>query len=520
MNRAESLARAGAGTWDVIVVGGGATGAGVAVDAASRGYSVLLLERFDFAAGTSSRSTKLVHGGVRYLARGEVRLVAESLRERKRLLANAPHLVHTQGFIVPAFSRLDAPYYGLGLTLYDLLSGGSSLGRSRYLNRREVLRQIPTIRRDGLRGGILYFDGQFDDARLVVNLMQTATEFGAAVLNRAPVERFLRDSTGRASGVAFRDSETGNSIEAIGRVVVNATGAFCDGVRKRANPDATPMVAPSQGAHLVFDRSFLPGVAALMVPKTSDGRVLFAIPWQGHTVVGTTDVAVREASAEPRATEAEIEFILETAGQYLAKTPRREDVRAVFAGIRPLVKAGASAGTAALARDFTLREEDGLLTVTGGKWTTYRSMAESTVDRAAAMAGLPARRCRTANLRVHGFVRESDPGDPLRGYGSDAPAIRDLRRRPDLAAPLHADFPQTGAEVAWAARHEMARTVDDVLARRMRVLVLDAAAASAMAPRVARILASEHGRDAAWEAGQVTSFLELADGYRTVTSPL
>ncbi len=519
MNRAESLARAGTGTWDFIVVGGGATGAGIAVDAASRGYAVLLLERFDFAAGTSSRSTKLVHGGVRYLARGEIRLVTESLRERKRLLANAPHLARTQGFVVPAYRRFDAPFYGFGLTLYDLLSGSSSLGRPRYLNRREILRQIPTIQPNGLRGGILYFDGQFDDARLVVNLMQTATEFGAACLNRAPVERFLRYSSGRASGVAFRDSETGIMNEAVGRVVVNATGAFCDGVRTLANPDAKPMVAPSQGAHLVFDRSFLPGGAAIMVPKTSDGRVLFAIPWHGHVVVGTTDVAVREASAEPRATEAEIEFILETAGRYLAKKPRRDDVRAVFAGIRPLVKAEGSAGTAALARDFVLREEAGLLTVTGGKWTTYRSMAESTVDRAAAMAGLPARRCRTANLPIHGSMRGSDPDDPLCVYGSDATAIRALRLRPEMAAALHPNFPHTGAEVAWAARHEMARTVDDVLSRRLRVLVLDAAAAAAMAPRVVRIMAAELGRNAKWEARQVSSFLELADGYRIVTSP-
>ncbi|QEL15191.1 glycerol-3-phosphate dehydrogenase/oxidase [Limnoglobus roseus] len=489
MTRAESLARASAQPWDIVVIGGGATGAGVAVDAATRGYSVLLLEQHDFGKGTSSRSTKLVHGGVRYLERGDVRLVTEALRERSRLLANAPHLVRVQPFIVPAYRWWDAPYFFAGLSLYDLLAGRSPFGRSKYLNRREVLRQLPTIRAEGLRGGILYYDGQFDDARLLIDLIQTAVKNGATCLNYARIVRLLHDGD-RVTGVAFTDAETGTTAEVSARVVVNATGAFCDSIRTLADPAARPMVTPSQGAHLVFDRSFLPGNAAMVVPKTPDGRVLFAIPWHGRTLVGTTDVPVPTTELEPRATEAEIDFILETAGRYLAKTPTRADVLSVFAGIRPLVKADGGTNTAALSRDHTIRTEAGLLTVTGGKWTTYRNMAEDAVNRAAELAGLPPKPCRTANLRITGPIASGS------------------------VVPLHPQLPYTEADIVRAVRHEMARTVEDVLSRRLRALILDADAAVEMAPRVAALMAAELGRDAAWEAEQVRAFTALARGYQ------
>jgi glycerol-3-phosphate dehydrogenase len=360
-----------------------------------------------------------------------------------------------------------------------------------------------------LKGGILYHDGQFDDARLLINLMQTATEAGAVVLSYARVIWFTRHQ-GAVRGIVVRDEETGEEFGATGRVVVNATGAFCDDLRRMADPAARPMVSPSQGTHLVFDRSFLPGDTALMVPKTPDGRVMFAIPWHGHTLVGTTDVAIPAPTLEPRATESEVEFILETAGRYLAKPPTWADVRSVFVGVRPLVKAEGEANTAELSRDHTLRvDRTGLVTITGGKWTTYRNMAEDCVNLAVKQAGLPARRCVTGTLRVHGYREGADPTDPLAVYGADADGIRELRR----GERLHPALPYTEAEVIWAARHEMARTVEDVLARRTRALMLNVTAARESAPRVAELLAEELGRDAAWQAAQVRAFGELAGGY-------
>jgi glycerol-3-phosphate dehydrogenase len=517
MNRTELLRRATdrREPWDLIVIGGGATGVGVAVDAATRGYAVLLVEQSDFGKGTSSRSTKLVHGGVRYLAQGNLPLVVEALRERGRLRRNAPHLVHDLAFVVPGYAWWEKPYYGAGLAAYDLLAGSAHFGPSRILSRRDALRRLPTLKPEGLRGGVVYHDGQFDDTRLLVSLVRTAADHGATLLNYVQVTGLTRDAGGAVDGVIARDVEGGVEFPAAARVVVNATGAFCDAVRHLADPAAADLVAPSQGSHLVFDRSFLPGNSALLVPRTSDGRVLFAIPWHGHTLVGTTDMAVAAAPLEPRPTDAEVDFILDTAGRYLARPPRRADVLSAFAGIRPLVRTGGGRATAALSRDHTVRRDaPGLLTITGGKWTTYRAMAEDCVNRAAALAGLPPRRCATRSLRLHGFQRDADESGPLAVYGSDAAAIRELARAdPALAAPLHSALPYVGAEVVWAARAEMARTVEDVLARRTRALFLNARAAIGSAPRVAELLAVESGRDDAWRAAQVAAFAEIARGY-------
>ncbi len=501
--------------WDMVIVGGGATGVGVAVDAASRGYEVLLLEQSDFGKGTSSRSTKLVHGGVRYLEQGNISLVIEALKERGILRRNAPHLVRDLAFVVPSYDWWEAPFYGLGLKIYNLLSGRYGFGASQILSREETLARLPTIKTDGLLGGVVYYDGQFDDARLLINLVATAAEQGATLLNYAAVTGVTRDQEGYLDGVMARDAESGQQFLARARVVVNAAGPFADSVRRLADPNASPLIAPSQGIHLVLDRSFLPGESAIMVPHTSDGRVLFAIPWHGHTLVGTTDTPVEEASLEPVALEAEIDFVLRTAAAYLDRAPERSDVLSVFAGIRPLVKTAGAKSTAALSRDHTIHiDSAGLLTICGGKWTTYRHMAEDCVNQAATLARLPEKPCITRDLTIHGCDDEVRDFNDLSVYGSDAAAIQELiRADPRLGERLHTALPYCAAEVVWAARSEMARTVEDALARRTRALFLNARAAIAMAPRAAELMAQELGRDRAWQTLQVRAFEEVARKY-------
>jgi glycerol-3-phosphate dehydrogenase len=505
-----------AGPWDMVIVGGGATGVGIAVDAASRGYDVLLLEQHDFGKGTSSRSTKLVHGGVRYLEQGNIALVMEALKERGLLRQNAPHLVGNLAFVVPNYDWWEAPFYGLGLKVYNALAGKYGFGTSEILTRDETLQRLPTIKTEGLRGGVVYYDGQFDDARLLVNLAQTAAEQGAVLLNYLQVIGITKGDDGFVDGVVARDEESGREWTIGAKVVINATGPFSDNVRRMAEPDAPKLIAPSQGIHLVFNQSFLPTDSAIMVPHTSDGRVMFAIPWHGHTLVGTTDTAIETPTVEPRPFEQEIAFILETAGQYLHKAPTRDDVLSVFVGIRPLVKSGDSKLTAALSRDHTIHiDASGVLTTTGGKWTTYRNMAEHTVDQAADLARLPERPCVTRTLNIHGFHPNADRFGALRFYGADAPAILDLARAtPEWAEPLHPALPYTAAEVVWAVRHEMARTVEDVLARRTRALFLNAHAAESMAPAVSRLMGAELEWDATRVARETDAFLALAKGYQ------
>jgi glycerol-3-phosphate dehydrogenase len=500
--------------WDIVVVGGGATGVGVAVDAASRGYDVLLLEQSDFGKGTSSRSTKLVHGGVRYLEQGNISLVMEALKERGILRQNAPHLVSDLAFVVPNYDWWEAPFYGLGLKIYNLLSGKYGFGPSQILSRDETLKRLPTIKTEGLRGGVVYYDGQFDDSRLLINLVQTAAGQGATLVNYARVTGFRKGADGFIDGVIARDLETGEEILSEAKVIINATGAFSDDVRRLADGDVKPMIAPSQGIHLVFDRSFLPGNSAIMVPHTSDGRVMFAIPWHNHAVVGTTDTPIAKASLDPLPLEEEIEFILSTADRYLEKPPTRADVLSVFVGIRPLVKAGDAKSTASLSRDHTIHIDDSaLLTITGGKWTTYRHMAEDCVDQAATLGRLPEKPCVTRQLNIHGFHENAEKFGTLRVYGSDAVKIQSLARAESLGAVLQPQLPYTEAEVVWATRYEMARTVDDVLSRRTRALFLNAKAALAAAPRVAELMARELGKDAAWQQNQISQFTALAQGY-------
>lgn len=523
-NREACLKKAkGIPIWDIIVIGGGATGLGVALDAASRGFSTLLLEQADFAKGTSSRSTKLVHGGVRYLAQGDIGLVREALHERGVLLKNAPHLVKKQSFIIPCYSRWDQLKYLTGLKLYDWLSGKSSFGTSRRMNRSEAITALPGIRSKGLKGAVKYFDGQFDDSRLAINLAQTCAEAGGVLLNYFRVTALSKNARGKLSGLSARNEEDGKIYDFRAKAIVNATGVFVDQILQMDMPSARPMVKPSQGIHLVFDKSFLDGQDALMIPKTKDGRVLFAVPWHHYTVVGTTDTPVDTASLEPGALEKEIDFILQTAGNYLQKPPSRSDILSIFAGLRPLAAPEKDTGsTKEISRSHKLIVSGtGLITITGGKWTTYRQMAEETVDKAINIAGLKASQCITAGLRIHGHILHprassgaTPSDDPLTLYGSDAPLIRELgRKESGMDQRLHPRFSYTKAQVIWAARQEMARSVEDFLARRIRVLFLDAHAAIEMAPGVARILAAELGKAPEWEQAQVASFTALASCY-------
>ncbi len=502
------------GIWDLVVIGGGATGVGVAVDAATRNYRVALLEQHDFGKGTSSRSTKLVHGGVRYLQQGNIGLVREALHERGLLCQNAPHLAHSLPTIVPLHSRWEAFYYGIGMKVYDLLSGRLRLGPSQRLSLAETLAEIPTLETNGLYGGVRYFDGAFDDARLLINLMQTAIESGAVCLNYAPILELVHES-GRVAGVVARDAESGRYLHIKARVVVNATGPFSDRVRRLDDPKAAAAIVPSQGIHLVFDRAFMPGNTALVVPKTRDGRVVFAIPWHEHAIVGTTDTPLGEVSLEPRPLPAEIEFLLETIAPYWSLKPQPADIRSIFAGIRPLVRSGDSRKTSKLARNHRIEvSPGGLVSIMGGKWTTYRRMAQDCVDRAIVVGGLLSHPCRTKTLSIHGAEGQSSTGR-LAGYGSDGPAIEQLAStRPEWSERLTDRLPDIVAQAIWAARYEMARSVEDVLARRIRTLFLDADAAIAAAPKVAELLAAELGCDAAWPANQVAQFNAVAAAYR------
>jgi glycerol-3-phosphate dehydrogenase len=499
----------------MVIIGGGSTGVGIAVDAASRGYEVLLLEQSDFGKGTSSRSTKLVHGGVRYLQQGNVSLVMEALHERGVLRENAPHLVRDLRFIVPTYDWWESPFYGMGLKIYDLLARKYSFGSSRRLQREEVLAAIPSLRTDGLRGGVQYHDGQFDDARLLINLVQTAARQGATLLNYAPVVHLSKDRFGYLTGVVAHDLESGLEVEVQARAVINATGPFVDQVRRLDDVRAAPMITPSQGVHLVLDRDFLPGDTAIMVPHTPDGRVMFAIPWHQRALVGTTDTPIPGVSLEPRAKSEEVEMILETARQSLARAPLESDVLSAFAGIRPLVANGAAGSTAALSREHAIHiSESGLLTVAGGKWTTYRRMAEDCVSQAATLAGLKDKACSTRKMNIHGFHRHSDKFGEHFFYGSDAPAVQDLiRSDPRFEIRLHRDLPIQVGQVLWAVRHEMARTVDDFLARRTRALLLNARAAQDAAPEVARWMAHELGHDQDWQREQVAAFSKVACNY-------
>lgn len=505
--------------WDIIIVGGGATGLGAAVDAASRGFKTLLVEQEDFAKGTSSRSTKLVHGGVRYLAQGNIKLVLEALKERGLLLKNAPHLSFTTSFIIPAYKWWEKIYYGIGLKIYDVMAGKLSLGNTKIISKKTTEHLLPTIQKTNLKGGIMYKDGQFDDTRLAINLAQTAAENGATILNYCRVTNLIKEGS-KTAGIIVTDCINQKKYTLKAKVVINATGVFTNAVLKMDHAEKPDLVSPSQGVHLVLDKKFFPGHDALMIPKTTDGRVLFAVPWHGKVVVGTTDTPLEKIDLEPRATDTEIDFILNNVNIYLDAAISRKDVKSVFAGLRPLVKITGVKKTALMPRDHTiLISESGLVTITGGKWTTYRRMAKDVIDKAIVSAGLKYKECVTEHLKIHGFINENNKADALNFYGIDAEEIKKIiDADKTLAAFLYSTLPYTKACVIWAVRNEMAMMVEDVLARRIRILFLDAQAAIDCAPEVAALMAQEMKKDEEWINNQILSFTTLAKGYLAQTT--
>lgn len=499
--------------YDIIIIGGGATGLGCAVDAASRGYKTLLLEKFDFAKGTSSRATKLVHGGVRYLAQGNIRLVREALFERGRLLQNAPHVCHTLAFVVPTYHWWQKYYYGTGLWIYEFLSGKLSLGKTSLLSSKKALEKLPGLSKEKLSGGILYYDGQFDDSRLAINLAQTATEQGATVINYFGVNGFIKEE-GKITGVKATDDISGRSFEINASVVINATGVFADELLQLAEGNTEKTIAPSQGIHLVVEKHFFDSDNAMMIPKTDDGRVLFVIPWHDKLLLGTTDTPVEEITVEPRPLKEEVDFIIGHFNRYTTSEINYHDVKSVFAGLRPLAKLSGEKKTAVMPRDHVIKVlPSGLIHITGGKWTTYRSMAQYAIDKAVAVSGLPVSSCKTKRLAIHGCKKNSG-SDHLSVYGTDAAEISKLAEvNPVLSEKIHLSYPYTKAEVVFCIKNEMAITIEDILARRIRLLFLDAGAAMEAAPVVAALFREYAGKTEDWERLQLQTFNDLVKVY-------
>lgn len=502
--------------FDIIIIGGGATGLGAGVDAASRGYKTLLLEALDFTSGTSSRSTKLIHGGVRYLQQGNIALVMESLHERGLLSRNAPHLIRHQSFIVPQYEWWEGPFYGTGMRLYDILAGKLGLKKSKNLSLKSTLEKLPTINQKGLKGGVLYYDCQFDDARTGIALARTMADQGGVPLNYIKCTGFLKEND-MIVGVKAKDSLSNEEYTIKGKAVVNATGPFIDSLRSFDSGKESHLIAPSQGIHIVLDSSFLPGESAIMVPHTDDGRVLFAVPWHDKIIIGTTDTEIKETPSEPKALKEEVDFLISHAGKYLAKKPKHSDIKSIFAGIRPLVKGSTDTKTSNISRDHHLEiSQAGLITISGGKWTTYRKMAEDTIDTAAKFAGLRRKKCITETLKLHGFdpKQTNDSSLFLSQFGKDKNEIENLEQTDEkLALKVSANFPYTYGEILWSIKNEAPQKLEDILARRTRALFLDAKESIKIAPRIAEFMAEYMEKDELWIKNEIEDFTQLAQNY-------
>lgn len=509
--------QANQGTWDVIVIGGGATGLGSALESASRGYKTLLLEQHDFSKSTSSKSTKLVHGGVRYMAQGYIDLVKEACKERGLLLKNAPHLTRNLTFVIPIYTWKDRIMYTLGLKFYDFLAGKLSLGSSHFINRKKTLENLPTVKQEGLMGGVVYHDGQFDDSRLALNVAQTAIEKGAHVLNYAKVISLSKDANQKLNGLTFRDEISGKEYHVNGKAIINATGVFADNINKMDHGTDKKTISPSQGVHIMVDKKFCPTDSAIMIPKTKDGRVLFAVPWHDKIILGTTDTPVKKAVLEPEATEAEIDFILETAQSYLNPAPTRADILSVFAGLRPLAAAQEGQKTKEVSRSHkVLVAPSNLVSIVGGKWTTFRKMAEDTIDKVEETLNWKHIETPTEHLKIHGYREGVKQDNPLYFYGNDIERINNLANEiPDGKTYLSEKLKINKAQIVWAVREEMAMNLEDVLARRTRALLLDRKEALAIAPKVAEIMAAELNKDSSWIEKEVNEFKEISNFYKS-----
>jgi len=499
--------------FDIIIIGGGATGLGAAVDATSRGYRTLLLESHDFAKGTSSRSTKLIHGGLRYLQQGNIKLVKEALNERGILYKNAPHLVKQLPFLIPTKNWVENKYYQLGLKFYDSLAKDLSFKKSEVLSKEKVLAALPSFSETGIYGGVMYLDAQFDDARLAITLAKTCVWLNGSVINYCPVTGLLKKN-GKINGVIAHDLINNEDYRLHAKVVINATGIFSDSICQMDDPNSPKMIKPSQGVHLVFSKDVLGGDHAVIIPKTTDKRVLFLIPWHNHVLVGTTDTEVNKAVYEPIPLDSEIDFLIETASRYLKKQLVREDILSVFTGLRPLVSK-AEKPTSKISREHVIRQsKSNLITIIGGKWTTYRKMAEDVIDKAIEVASLKFYPSDTVNLKLYGYSEEINPMDILNVYGSEKEKITQIiRENPELGNKLHPDLPYLAAEVIWACREEMAETLEDILARRTRALFLNAKAATEASKTVVNLMAAEKAKDETWKKNQLESIKNIFKNY-------
>lgn len=513
MNRIKSLKKISKKKiWDLVIIGGGSSGLGIAVDSASRGYKTLLIEKYDFSKGTSSRSTKLVHGGVRYLQNGDISLVIEALRERGIMRKNAPHLVRDLSFVIPSYDWWNSPFYGIGLKIYDMMSGKLGLGPSTLLKREEIIKLIPNVKKNGLKGGVIYHDGQFDDARMAISLAQTAENHGATLINYFGVEDLIKNNE-MIAGVVARDSIENKTYKIMAKGVINATGVFSDSITNLDIKKSKKTIVPSQGVHIVLDKSFLAGNHAIMVPHTTDGRVLFAVPWNNYVIVGTTDTQIEKSNIEPVPLDEEIKFILKNAGSYMKSAPTFKDIKSVFAGLRPLA---APENNEKASKEISRHHKvtvstSGLVSILGGKWTTYRKMAEDTVNTARSVAGLQERECITHNLTIHGYDYSSNWENPIHFYGTDIEKIENLCSEGNSS--ISEKFFISKNQIIWSIRNEMAMTLEDVMARRTRCLFLDARESLKIAPKVLEIMAKEMKKKVDWIKNESANFEKVAKNY-------
>ena len=514
MNRTDSIAKLNKFTqWDVVIIGGGASGLGIAVDASRRGYKTLLLEKYDFGKGTSSRSTKLIHGGVRYLQNGDITLVIESLKERGILKRNAPHLVKDLSFVIPTYDWWASPFYGIGMKIYDMMAGKLGLGKSIIISKEETEKLIPNVNKKGLRGGVIYHDGQFDDSRMAITLALSANSKKTALINYCNVDGLIKKDN-EITGLNFTDSINSKKYQINSKVVINATGVFAEEIIRMDQPKIEKMIQPSQGVHIVLERKFLKSKHAILIPQTSDGRVLFAVPWKDYVVVGTTDTHVKNASEEPAPLKEEIDFILKNASKYMTIKPKREDITSVFAGLRPLAATSNKQSTKEVSRSHKIDiSPSGLISVLGGKWTTYRKIAEDTVDTLQAVGGLPERQCNTKTLPIFGYEPHSDWEDPMHYYGTESKKIKAIdHEKANLS--LSSKFFITENQIIWAIQKEMAISLEDVLARRTRCLFLDAFETEKIAPQVVSIMAKNLGLNKSWKENELSRFNTLIKKYQ------